>query len=79
MAAKGAELQVSLLFSTWLAPAVYDAHADDDAGGDCVGADCFADAYVVTGAATLVGFAASAGLALRTAPLYRLRDGGFKK
>ena len=37
------------------------------------------DAYVVTGAATLVGFAASAGLAFRTAPLYRLREAGFQK
>ena len=61
----------SLLFSTWLAPAVYDGHADDD--GDCVGADCFATAFLVTAGATLAGAGAAVGLCARTLALYELK------
>lgn len=60
----------SLVFATWLAPAVYDANADGD--GVCAGGDCFGAAFLAAAAANALGGLAAAGLARRAAPLYRL-------
>ena len=41
--------------------------------GDCVGADCFATAFLVTAGATLAGAGAAVGLCARTLALYELK------